>query len=257
MKPGGRGRDGHLRGAKAAPNRICWFLWFRSISYFRSVFSSLNGDPGCCAILNRHNDLDCPTAANAAFEAKGLFGELSNHTDPPDKSRNPADQKDHGASKEDRLGGTIENINTALSQNTQARTCEHCGDNFQPRKRNGGKAQRFCSAECRSAFHNAERANVSDTPNVSPPVANVSVNVSSAGAQSQKDDDEFNWGSDSSVALRGQRATAVYFNRFDELVIRQEAGPNDCEDSFVYISSVNIQEFLDRLTDACGVPSVP
>jgi hypothetical protein len=208
-------------------------------------------------VARNGNNLDCLTDANAALEAKGLFGPLPNQTDPPDKSRSPGGSSSPRAPEKNRLGGTIENINTAPSQNIQARTCEHCGDNFQPRKRNGGKAQRFCSAECRSAFHNAERANVSDTPNVSPAVANVSVNVSSAGAQSQKDDDEFNWGSDSSVALRGQRATAVYFNRFDELVIRQEAGPNDCEDSFVYISSVNIQEFLDRLTDACGVPSVP
>ena len=31
--------------------------------------------------------------------------------------------------------------------------CKHCGKPFQPRRRSGGKPQRFCSSACRFAFH--------------------------------------------------------------------------------------------------------
>jgi hypothetical protein len=32
--------------------------------------------------------------------------------------------------------------------------CDQCGEPFEPRTGNGGKPQRFCSSECRVAFHN-------------------------------------------------------------------------------------------------------
>jgi hypothetical protein len=32
--------------------------------------------------------------------------------------------------------------------------CDQCGEPFEPRTGNGGKPQRFCSSECRIAFHN-------------------------------------------------------------------------------------------------------
>lgn len=72
---------------------------------------------------------------------------------------------------------------------------------------------------------------------------------------SSRDQEEFNWrGPD--VVIRNQYGTAVYFNPHDELVIRQERPDND-EDSFVFIQQAFIQEFLERLCDACGIPSVP
>jgi hypothetical protein len=36
--------------------------------------------------------------------------------------------------------------------------CEHCGRPFTPRLGSGGRRQRFCSSECRTAFNNAERS---------------------------------------------------------------------------------------------------
>jgi hypothetical protein len=32
--------------------------------------------------------------------------------------------------------------------------CDQCGKPFEPRSKSGGKVQRFCSPECRTAFHN-------------------------------------------------------------------------------------------------------
>jgi hypothetical protein len=31
--------------------------------------------------------------------------------------------------------------------------CDQCGKQFEPRSKSGGKPQRFCSPECRGAFH--------------------------------------------------------------------------------------------------------
>jgi hypothetical protein len=66
----------------------------------------------------------------------------------------------------------------------------------------------------------------------------------------------FDWLNDNSVVLREQPETAVYFNADGALVIRQRAAWNQDDDPFVFISPANIGEFLDKLTDICGVPSV-
>jgi len=65
---------------------------------------------------------------------------------------------------------------------------------------------------------------------------------------------DFDWLNDNSVVLREQPETAVYFNRDGALVIRQRAVWNQEDDPFVFISPANIGEFIDKLTEACGVP---
>src|ERR1700690_2344280 len=82
-----------------------------------------------------------------------------------------------------------------------ASLCERCSNPFTPRRGTGGKPQRFCSEECRRQFHAAALP----TPIPEPP-----------------DPDEFDWATDDSVVLKEQPATAIYFNRRDQLVIRQE-----------------------------------
>jgi hypothetical protein len=67
---------------------------------------------------------------------------------------------------------------------------------------------------------------------------------------------EFDWLTDDSVVLQEQQQTAVYFNKDEALVIRQRAAWNQDEDTFVFICRQNIGEFIDKLTEACGVPSV-
>ena len=64
---------------------------------------------------------------------------------------------------------------------------------------------------------------------------------------------DFDWNIDDSVILREQPATAVYFNKNDDLVIRQKRWP---EDAFIYISAESLDTFLDKLSDACGIPSI-
>ena len=60
-------------------------------------------------------------------------------------------------------------------------------------------------------------------------------------------DDEFNWNTDDSIILKEQRATAVYFNRLGELIIRQKAAWSDDEDSIVYVMPENFNGLLDGI----------
>lgn len=59
---------------------------------------------------------------------------------------------------------------------------------------------------------------------------------------------DFDWNADDdSIILHEQPATAVYFNADNSMVIRQHRWPDD--DAIIIISSTNIPEFLDKLTD--------
>jgi hypothetical protein len=67
---------------------------------------------------------------------------------------------------------------------------------------------------------------------------------------------DFDWTDNNAVVLHEQPATAVYFNTQDGLVIRQERTWDREEDTFIVISKENVQQFVDKLTDICGVPSI-
>jgi hypothetical protein len=77
--------------------------------------------------------------------------------------------------------------------------------------------------------------------------------VSLAVNDPEEDPDEFRWHDpdERSVVFREQRATAIYFNKANELVIRQQAWPD--EDSYIFIGEHLHQAFLDRLCDVLGV----
>ncbi len=67
---------------------------------------------------------------------------------------------------------------------------------------------------------------------------------------------EFDWSDSENVVLHDQPETAVYFNPKGALVIRQRADWNEENDPFVYICPNNIAEFIDKLCDVVGIPSV-
>ncbi|MET4493483.1 hypothetical protein [Bradyrhizobium sp. LA7.1] len=68
--------------------------------------------------------------------------------------------------------------------------------------------------------------------------------------------DDFDWSSDPSVVLQGQRATAVYRNKWGHLVVRQEKTWDEDSDPFFVISRESCDTFLDRICDVLGVPSL-
>jgi len=60
---------------------------------------------------------------------------------------------------------------------------------------------------------------------------------------------EFDWRGDTdAVILHEQRPTAIYTNKFGEIIIRQQAAWDEDEDSFIYIRAENFNTFLDELT---------
>jgi len=121
--------------------------------------------------------------------------------------------------------------------------CEQCGEPLQPRAGSGGEPQRFCGEKCRQAFH--RRATVAqEIPTVAPP---------SPPNQIRDPGSDFDW-SGEHVIIEEQPAIAVYFNAKDGLVIRQHQWPDD--DTTIIINKDQIDVFLDKLTDACGIPSM-
>jgi hypothetical protein len=55
-----------------------------------------------------------------------------------------------------RLVGPTERLQRPSDQRARCHTCLWCKTPFSPRK-TGGSAQRFCSKDCRAAFHTAAR----------------------------------------------------------------------------------------------------
>lgn len=133
--------------------------------------------------------------------------------------------------------------------------CQQCGQPFVPGKR--GEKKRFCSEPCRLAFHAAQReAGKAALASFKQPctVSAITPILPEPKTSPAPTGEDFDWLNDNSVVLREQPETAVYFNRDGALVIRQRAAWNQEDDPFVFISPANIGEFLDKLTEACGVP---
>jgi hypothetical protein len=64
---------------------------------------------------------------------------------------------------------------------------------------------------------------------------------------------DFDWYDDDVIAVREQRAIAVYFNPAGNIVIRQQTWPD--EDPFVVISPDNLMLVIDRLCEIAGIPA--
>jgi len=130
--------------------------------------------------------------------------------------------------------------------------CERCAVTFTPRL--GGKPQRFCSPDCRRAFHDKpQRDNVHVASRGLPAVVDAPEPKQSADAPEAYKD--FDWSSDDSVVLHHQPAVAAYINQAGGLTIRQERSWDQDEDIIIAIAPENVGEFIDKLTDVIGIPS--
>jgi len=172
--------------------------------------------------------------------------------DDPLQMRSPAGCEDRRASESDTLGGCIDQTNTQPAEITQT-VCENCGTPFESRKHGAGSPQRFCSKACRLQSFRADNVpSVSQTPSVSTPNA--------GRAETLTDDDErqqFDWDEDENLVFRQQRATAVYFNQYDELLIRQQQ-PDEVDfwgnpvDAMVFVARPFTRQFVVKLAAVCG-----
>jgi hypothetical protein len=150
-------------------------------------------------------------------------------------------------------------------------TCEHCGEEFTPRARSGGKPQRFCCTQCRQRRHSANPnvAQRSGSPVGASDVASskepdeesrtsglpIGSTVPSSPhiVRPNGDSDRFDWVNDDSIVLAEQPATAIYRNRKNSIVIRQQASWDDEMDSFVIITNQNVMSFVDQLCELVGI----
>jgi len=141
---------------------------------------------------------------------------------------------------------------TSASETKNHKSCQHCGQRFTPRI--GGKPQLFCSVDCRRAFHDKpQRDNVHVSYSGSTTLPAVIQPLVSENAPASPTTD-FDWSDVDAVVLAEQPETAVYWNPNGDLVIRQRHWPDD--DSLIFISRTNVDEFVDKLCDVVGIPSV-
>jgi hypothetical protein len=134
-------------------------------------------------------------------------------------------------------------------------TCEHCHQPFELRNGSGGKKKRFCSAACRKAFNNSRRPPPSETLAETLKKSPTPQTETLASTPKVKDSNKFDW-NDVDIVQRELRETAIYWNTAGDLVIRQRAAWNEEDDPFLVIGANNVQEFIDRLCDMVGIPSV-
>src|SRR5262245_54929813 len=128
------------------------------------------------------------------------------------------------------------------------KACEQCGKQFERRKHGGGSPQRFCRGECRIEWHAAQRNPACATlpTKIDPP-------PSEKPDEAPESESEFDWSDTECLALSEQYATACYFNKAGELIIRQKRWPDD--DTCIVIAADQLNQFIDKLTDIIGIPS--
>ena len=88
--------------------------------------------------------------------------------------------------------------------------CERCNKPFTPRSRSGGKPQRFCSSECRTASHAGSQRSGSQRQDDEQNVGKTPTLEIVGKTESHDDPDEFDW-SGECVVIQEQPATAIYF----------------------------------------------
>jgi hypothetical protein len=118
-----------------------------------------------------------------------------------------------------------------------ANTCRHCGKGFEPRKGSGGRPQRFCSPQCRTAWH-ADGQRGQRSPTCSEP------NAKALPIEPPKE---------KSLVLSQNEITIEHDDQTGEWVIRQKNWPDD--DAQIYINDEAVHDFVDRLTDYLGYGS--
>jgi hypothetical protein len=153
-----------------------------------------------------------------------LLEELAPTTDAPGVSTGSADTK----------------VAQLAPFSSDATKCAHCGKPFEPRKGSGGKAQKFCSPDCRRAFH-ADAQRGQRSPTCSAPIASPAVHqpvVSKSGPR---------------CLLAAQDPITVERDNHGNLVLRQSCR-SDVEDVIVVRRDYE-QQFLDALSQEMGIPS--
>jgi len=139
----------------------------------------------------------------------------------------------------------------------ESKRCEQCQQPFTPRTHTGGKPQRFCSMDCRTAFHAAQRDQHKPTCSDVPPVtAFRQPSKRTPTTRDRKDDWEWWDEADNEDCIVQTRCdgVAIYENTSGRIVIRAE-GRDGEYDPIVQINRENLLAVIDKLCDLAGIGS--
>lgn len=131
------------------------------------------------------------------------------------------------------LVGTMISDESSRSLESTQRACVHCGASFQSRA--AGKPQKFCSARCRRAHHDAKPARVKR-------------------AQTCKAPENAPVRSDSGVLLNAQEALHYEFCAGALMLTQFDSLGN--ETVTIQIAEDQIHSFIERLCDLIGIGGV-
>jgi hypothetical protein len=145
-------------------------------------------------------------------------------------------------------------VDSSVSLSGQARRCDQCGKPIGPKKHGGGSPRRFCTYDCRMAWHAAQRkpactlAPKSSVSRSRPSPGNAPVNVPGGFARTKQ----------KSRTLSENLKTTMFRNGLG-LVIRQSCNQQD--DRWIMVSHSSIDTFIETLAelakDSSGATNEP
>jgi hypothetical protein len=158
---------------------------------------------------------------------------------------NRLDAQSRGASEkkseETKMSENVE-VERMGDQDKSADRCDQCGKPFGPKKHGGGSAKRFCTYDCRMAWHAAQRKPActlvpkNSVSRSGQPPGNAPVNVPGGFARTQQ----------KSRTLSEKLKTTMFRNGHG-LVIRQSCNKQD--DRWILISNASIDTFIETLAE--------
>jgi hypothetical protein len=131
--------------------------------------------------------------------------------------------------------------------------CDQCGKPFEPRSGSGGKSQRFCSPECRIAFHNepqrGQRSPTCIAPSLSAAVEESKPKAAPA-ATGEDDSADYCW------AVPSQARIECWATNEDEIEIEQISPIHEDENIRIDVARSNAVRLARCILWAAGFKSV-
>jgi hypothetical protein len=136
--------------------------------------------------------------------------------------------------------------------------CDQCGEPFEPRSKSGGKPQRFCSPECRAAFHTqpqrGQRSPTCDATTTLPAVIQPEEKCERVTAA--KDSDRCEDGSGYCWAVPSQDRIECSPTNDDEIEIEQISPVHADENVRIHVARSNAVRLARCILWAAGFKSV-
>jgi hypothetical protein len=133
-------------------------------------------------------------------------------------------------------------VDNSVPLSGQARRCDQCGKPFGPKKHGGGSPRRFCTYECRMAWHTGQRKPACTLV----PKNSVSRSRQSPGNAPANVFRDFGRTAQKSRTLSEKLNTTMFRNGHG-LLIRQSCNRQD--DRWILISNASIDTFIETLAE--------